>query len=265
MRKGRTRRYKKTHQDKSFALLSLFHPVLTLSGSDTLPAMSAKVQSSSTPAQATNPQADVAQAMKDVCTQLREFSSAASFNSVLKVFDEIDALRKRLELNDDELAEVKEEMNKKEKKKDIAIHEMFEANRMERIKRDEILQRVQFLEASVQEKETVITQQNETLGDLKSQLQKRQFSYDAEKANFARAQSDIDTLERSQTEKDAAIEKMKTAGLKLKKALSAKEEKVKELDAKSRSLTESVQVMQAHLGKLEGLTVGYHMGDEEFM
>ncbi|OJD23873.1 hypothetical protein ACJ73_04775 [Blastomyces percursus] len=76
---------------------------------------------------------------EECCTQLREFSSTASFNSILEIFDETNALQKQLKLNDEELAKVKEEMKEKENKKYVAIDEMFEANKKEKIKRDEIL------------------------------------------------------------------------------------------------------------------------------
>lgn len=261
--KGRNIKSISRARDMCFCLYSV-QPSLEL-GFDTSAAMSTDRQSSSSnPAQASKHQGDV-ENFKQLCAQIGKFSSADSFKRAVKVIDETDALQGQLEAKDEELAKTKRDMKEEENKNKIAIEKVLEANRKENGKTNEGLLQVQSLEASIQEKETTIAQQNKGLNNLKSQLQKLQTAYDAEKATVAQAHRDIDSLQQSEKAKDATIDKIKAGRLKTKQILSEKENKARELEDENLKLRESVQVVQTRLSKLEGLTAGYHEGDEKAM
>lgn len=231
---------------------------------DTLSVMPSEVQSSSpTPVQAINQQAGGVQAFKDVFGHLKTFSSDASFEKVFAVFDEITHLQRQLESRDEELARLKEEIKDKDKKKEIAINEMFGANQKEKSKHDEILGRVRSLETSVQEKEAALVEQNRTADSLTNQLESLKSSYAEEKAKVTQAHDDIDTLQQNLKDKDATIDKMKAAGSELKQILSTTKKKVKDLEETKTSLEESLHTNVARLSELEGFAVGYEEGEED--
>jgi chromosome segregation ATPase len=181
----------------------------------------------------------------------------------MEVLDNIANLQSEVQSRANELTRIREEMVERLAKKQAAIDEMFEANEKGKTKVKEIRGRVDSLERIIQAKEKELVEQKTLTEKLTLQIQKLRSDHAQTTSDLTQAQRDIDSLQGNLKEKDAIIEKMKSAGSELKRALSTAKEKVKGLEDEKSSLKKSDKAKELRLNMLEGFAAALHDGDED--
>ncbi|EFR04885.1 hypothetical protein MGYG_07886 [Nannizzia gypsea CBS 118893] len=202
------------------------------------------------------------QAMKDVLARLKELLSAPGFNALSAVYNENTKLQNQLQARDEDIKKLREEMEKKEKHKEIAMDEMFAANEKEKNKHNKTIEQVKELQTAAGESEKHLAEQQAVINELKDKHAKLESDYASQAEHLTRADKDIGDLKKTLKEREAYIDKLKAAGSEQKQILLSQKKNIKELGDQISSLEGSLQANQSQLSKLEGFAVGYQEIDE---
>jgi myosin heavy subunit len=200
---------------------------------------------------------DPLQDMKKLMDVVKALSQDKTYKGAYAVFDEHSRLRKEIQTRDEDLRNVKEMVAKKE----VAVEEMFEANRKESQKHAEVKQQIDTLEKKIKEREEMITNQKKAVEDLNQKVHKLENTVKENKDKVVQANKDIDVLQERLKGKDVEIDTLKTAGSKMKRAYEALNAKAKGLEVAKEALDQQIQKNSARVKELEGYAIGYGVED----
>lgn len=204
-----------------------------------------------------------AQVLKGFCSQLKSLASTAGFNAIETVHNENTKLHSQLKSKNHELEGLRAEMNEKEKKKEMVINEMFEANEREKGRHNETKDQVLSLRKVIQDKEKTISERENRINELEKLVKKFQSEKANERGKLADAEKKLNTLQQTVQDKESNIDKMKSVEADLREKLSASKKRVKEFEDQTCSLKESLATTQARLIKLEGFAAGHSETNED--
>ncbi|KAF3481434.1 uncharacterized protein GIQ15_04193 [Arthroderma uncinatum] len=201
-------------------------------------------------------------AMKEFMAQLKGLISTPGFSAISTVYDNNTELQSQLQAKDEDIKKLREEMEKKEKNKEIAINEMFAANEQEKNKYNKITKEVKTLQDAVGEKEEKLAEQEKSMHELTSNHTKLKSDYASQTEDLTRSQKATGDLEERLKAKESLIDRMKSAGSEQRQILESHKKKFKELKDQISSLESSLQANQSQLKKLESFAAGYQEMDE---
>lgn len=216
-----------------------------------------------TPPSISTPDALDADVVKTFFAQLKLLTPTAGFDAISAVYNQNTKLHSELRSKDLELAKVKEEMKEQEKRKEIALNEIFEANDKEKKRHKATKEQVLSLRMDIGEKEKRISERNQVIDALEKQVKNLHLDNAKEKEKLAHTEKKTNTLQESIQGKESTINKMKSAGEELEEKFAASKKRIKELEDETASLKRSLVTTQARLTKLEGFTAGYNEANEE--
>ncbi|KAI2860036.1 hypothetical protein CBS63078_10830 [Aspergillus niger] len=203
------------------------------------------------------------QAVKDLFNQFKSLASTTGYDTTLAVYDENTKLYGQLKSKDSELENLMGEINERERKKETALNEMFEAIEKEKGRHKETKEQALLLQRTIEDKEKLISERDKRIGELEKQVKKLQSDNTKERGKLADSQKDVTALQNAKKEKEDTIDKMKSVGADLKEKLSTSKKRVKELEEQVSMLKGTLATTQGRLTKLEGFAAGHHEVDEE--
>ncbi|GAA93105.1 hypothetical protein AKAW_11217 [Aspergillus luchuensis IFO 4308] len=203
------------------------------------------------------------QAVKELFNQFKSLASTTGYDTTLAVYDENTKLYGQLKSKDSELENLRGEINERERKKETALNEMFEAIEKEKGRHKETKEQALLLQKTIEDKEKLISERDKRIGELEKQVKKLQLDNTKERGKLADSQKDVTALQNAKKEKEDTIDKMKSVGADLKERLSTSKKRVKELEEQVSMLKGTLATTQGRLTKLEGFAAGHHEVDEE--
>ncbi|GCB25536.1 hypothetical protein AAWM_08421 [Aspergillus awamori] len=203
------------------------------------------------------------QAVRELFNQFKSLASTTGYDTTLAVYDENAKLYGQLKSKDSELENLMGEINERERKKETALNEMFEAIEKEKGRHKETKEQALLLQRTIEDKEKLISERDKRIGELEKQVKKLQSDNTKERGKLADSQKDVTALQNAKKEKEDTIDKMKSVGADLKEKLSTSKKRVKELEEQVSMLKGTLATTQGRLTKLEGFAAGHHEVDEE--
>ncbi|OJZ80468.1 hypothetical protein ASPFODRAFT_53287, partial [Aspergillus luchuensis CBS 106.47] len=156
-----------------------------------------------------------------------------------------------LKSKNSELENLMGEINERERKKETALNEMFEAIEKEKGRHKETEEEALLLQKTIEDKEKLIPERDKRIGELEKQ------------GKLADSQKDVTALQNAKKEKEDSIDEMKSVGADLEEKLSTSKKRVKELEEQVSMLKGTLATTQGRLTILEGFAAGHHEVDEE--
>ncbi|KAJ6007485.1 hypothetical protein N7540_011461 [Penicillium herquei] len=186
-----------------------------------------------------------------------EFASA--------VLGEIAQQRQEICSKNEELKELQQEISQIKKTKETTIDDMFAANEKERARQKASATQIESLRATVHEREIKTAELSRSVESLHEEIEYLKSTCSQEVAKVSQSAKDITTLQNNLKEKDKIIDQMKTAGSKLKSALSSKEKKNGELEAANASMSTELQAIRARIQRMDDFLVQSSDIDDDFV
>ncbi|CRL30936.1 unnamed protein product [Penicillium camemberti] len=171
-------------------------------------------------------------------------ASSPESQTVSAILGEIAYQCEQVHARDKELKKAQDQVLDLKERKRVAIEEMFAANKGEKAKQKDALDRVESLCASVNQKDKRLTEYSKEVQGLRQQIDSIKSSYSLELDKVSQSAKDISTLQQNLKEKDKTINRMKTAGSSLKSMFSSAQKNIEELGAEKASLDQALQASQ---------------------
>ncbi|KAL7649261.1 hypothetical protein ACMYSQ_012372 [Aspergillus niger] len=203
------------------------------------------------------------QAVRELFNQFKSLASTTGYDTTLAVYDENTKLYGQLKSKDSELENLMGEINERERKKETALNEMFEAIEKEKGRHKQTKEQALLLQRTIEDKEKLISERDKRIGEIEKQVKKLQSDNTKERGRLADSQKDVTALQNAKKEKEDTIDKMKSVGADLKEKLSTSKKRVKELEEQVSLIKGTLATTQGRLTKLEGFAAGHHEVDEE--
>ena len=124
------------------------------------------------------------QAVRELFSQFKSLASTTGYDTTLAVYDENAKLYGQLESKDSELKNLLGEINERERKKETALNEMFEAIEKEKGRHKETKEQALLLQKTIEDKEKLIPERDKRIGELEKQVKKLQSDNTKERGNW---------------------------------------------------------------------------------
>lgn len=183
---------------------------------------------------------------------LKSITTDVNFGEITAVLDLNTSLRKQLA-----------ETEKKLQDKDVAIREMFAANEREKSKQTDTQNRMQTLEASIQEKTAALEEKRKEIESLKKAVKNLETSVKGKDEIIVSANKGITALNIDLKTKNEEINKMKDAGKRLKAARENLMDQVKKLELQNSKLDQEKETYLTSLNEIKSFGAGFYEGEHE--